>query len=185
MPQTLAPQRQSCVDVDVGERSSVTPSFDEWVGARVAALLRFAYLVTGSQAEAEDAVQAALERACVRWERVVRADDPDAYVRRMVANAHVSLWRRGRRREWPVGDVRVAAPGPEPGEALEQVDRADVVRRLCAALPRQQRAAVVLRYYEDRDYPEIARLLGCTEATARSHVHRAIVALRRELESDG
>ena len=43
------------------------PSFDEWAEARAAALLRFAYLVTGSQHAAEDAVQSALERACRKW----------------------------------------------------------------------------------------------------------------------
>ncbi|MEP9385278.1 SigE family RNA polymerase sigma factor [Nocardioides sp. KR10-350] len=167
------------------ERPATAPSFDQWVEARAPALLRFAYLVTGTQAEAEDAVQSALERAYVRWDHVVRADDPEAYVRRMVANEHVSLWRRGRRREWPVADVRGSDPrGQGDGDPAEEVALTEAVRRVCDGLPRQQRAAVVLRYYEDRDYDEIADLLGCSEATARSHVHRALVALRKELSDD-
>lgn len=164
----------------MSERPAATPGFDEWVEARVPSLLRFAYLVTGSQHEAEDAVQSALERVCSRWARVLRAEDPEAYVRRMIANQHVSLWRRGRRRELPVAEVYETVPDG----GVENVDRTDLVRRLCARLPRQQRAAVVLRYYEDRDYAEIAELLGCGEATARSHVHRAILALRKELSDD-
>ena len=55
---------------------------------------------------------------------------------------------------------------------------------MCEALPRQQRAAVVLRFYEDLDYPEIAAVLGLAEATVRSHVHRALAALRVELSQE-
>ena len=57
---------------------------------------------------------------------------------------------------------------------------------MCGSLPRQQRAAVVLRFYEDLDYPEIAEVLGVAEGTVRSHVHRALAALRTELtQEDG
>ncbi|SFB71878.1 RNA polymerase sigma-70 factor, sigma-E family [Nocardioides terrae] len=158
-------------------RPATAGGFDAWASARVPSLLRFAYVVTGSQVEAEDAVQAALERALPRWDRISRAEDPDAYVRRMVVNAHVSLWRRSGRRESPVAVVSLT----EGSDPAEQVTTVDAVRRVCAALPRRQRAAVALRFYEDRDYSEIAVVLGCSEATARSYVHRALQALRREL----
>jgi RNA polymerase sigma-70 factor (sigma-E family) len=168
------------MDVGVTEpRPAVSdPSFDEWVEARAAALLRFAYLVTGSQHAAEDAVQAALERAFRRWSRVRRADDPDAYVRRMIVNEHVSGWRRAGRRESPVAVVRAA----DPADPADGVARTDAVWRVCQALPPRQRAAVVLRYYEDLEYAEIAAVLGIAEPTVRSHVHRALAALRGELE---
>jgi RNA polymerase sigma-70 factor (sigma-E family) len=166
------------MDVSVGEARQVgTEAFDAWANARVPALLRFAYVVTGSQAAAEDAVQAALERALPRWDRIARAEDPDAYVRRMVVNAHVSLWRRSGRHESPVPLVVLR----EAVDPAEQVTTAEAVRRVCERLPRRQRAAVALRFYEDRDYAEIAALLGCSEGTARSYVHRALQALRREL----
>jgi RNA polymerase sigma-70 factor (sigma-E family) len=163
-------------------RPATAGGFDAWATARVPSLLRFAYVVTGSQTEAEDAVQTALERALPRWERISRAEDPDAYVRRMVVNAHVSLWRRSARRESPVPVVML----DDSSDPAEQVTTAEAVRRVCAGLPRRQRAAVALRFYEDRDYAEIARVLGCSESTARSYVHRALQALRRELggESD-
>jgi len=159
------------------EQPSTDLSFDDWVVARVPGLLRFAYLVTGSQHAAEDAVQGALTMACERWARVSRTDDPDVYVRRMVVNAHVSAWRRNGRRELSVAEVRKGS-GRDPAEA---VVRDDVVWRVCSALPPQQRAAVVLRFYEDLDYPEIAEILGVAEPTVRSHVHRALAALRTEL----
>ena len=170
--------------MDVGvtdERVAATDlSFDDWVEARVPALMRFAYLVTGSQQAAEDAVQAALTTACERWSRVRRTIDPDAYVRRMVVNANVSAWRRSGRRELAVAEVRDVATA-DPAEA---VATGDAVWRVCGTLPRQQRAAVVLRFYEDLDYVEIAAVLGVTEATARSHVHRALAAMRAELRQE-
>ena len=180
MQHLLPSARQSCMDVGVSElRPALSePSFDDWAEARAATLLRFAYLVTGSQHAAEDAVQSALERACRRWIRVRRADDPDAYVRRMIVNEHVSAWRRARRKESPVAEVRAV----DPIDPADEVARTDAVWRVCEGLPPQQRAAVVLRYYEDLEYAEIADLLGVAEPTARSHVHRALTALRSELE---
>ena len=151
-------------------------SFDDWATARATALLRFAYLVIGSQHAAEDAVQEALASACAKWSRVSRTRDPDAYVRRMIVNAHVSGWRRTRR-ESPVGEVREAAYA----DPAVVADTADAVWRVCESLPRQQRAAVVLRFYEDLEYAEIATILEVAEPTVRSHVHRALAALRVEL----
>ncbi len=169
------------MDVVVGEReTAAAPGFDEWVGARVTALVRFAYLVTGSQHAAEDAVQSALVAACEKWSRVSGSEDPDSYVRRMVVNAHISAWRRSGRRESPFAEIR-ARSADDPAD---EVGRNDAVWRMCTALPPQQRAAVVLRYYEDLEYAEIAAILGVAEVTARSHVHRALAALRREVEAD-
>src|SRR5918996_3265708 len=85
-------------------------TFDDWVAARGQALLRFAYLVTGDRVAAEDAVQDALVSACARWTRIRTTDDPEAYVRRMVVNAHISWWRRVTRRESPVAEVRSDEP---------------------------------------------------------------------------
>jgi len=171
--------------MDVGvtdERAAAADlSFDDWVRVRVPALMRFAYLVTGSQQAAEDAVQSALTRACERWSRVSRTDDPDAYVRRMVVNAHVSGWRRSGRRELSVAEVRDTVSA----DPAERVATGDAVWRVCRTLPPQQRAAVVLRYYEDLEYAEIAAVLGVTQATARSHVHRALAAMRAQMEEDG
>ena len=167
-------------DADRAARASVPPSFDDWVAARGPSLLRFAYVVTGSQHAAEDAVQDALARACERWSRVGRTTDPDSYVRRMVVNAHISRWRRTRR-ESPVEAVRAADPAPDHAARLST---ADAVWAVCRELPPRQRAAVVLRFYEDLEYAEIAGLLGCSEATVRSHVHRALGALRARMTEE-
>lgn len=171
--ETLVASGRSLVAGDVSD-------FDSWVAARGPALLRLAYTLTGSRVDAEDAVQDALARALPRWERISAADDVDAYVRRMVVNAHTSWWRRWRRKEIPVAEVRVAecAPGPEDGPAA---DERQAIWQACGRLPEAQRTAVVLRYYEQLEYAEIAALTGVAEGTARSRVSRGLAALRDDL----
>lgn len=156
-----------------GERVT---DFESYVAARGPALLRLALLLTGNTHDAQDVVQDALSRALPRWDRIAGTGDPDAYVRRMVVNAHVSWWRRLRRRETPVSEVRPvgSAPAADTG-----VDRA--LWEACGRLPRDQRVAVVLRYYEQLSYAEIAALTEVAEATARSRVHRGLAALRRAM----
>jgi RNA polymerase sigma-70 factor (sigma-E family) len=159
-----------------GRTSVEVPDFDSWVAARGPALLRLAYVLTGNGADAEDVVQDALSRALPRWSRISTVDDPDAYVRRMVVNAHVSRWRKLRRREVP---VEVVHDRPVPaGVGAEDRDR---LWRACQALPPDQRTAVVLRFYEDLDYAEIAALTGVREGSVRSRVSRGIAAMRHEL----
>ncbi|MFG1621031.1 SigE family RNA polymerase sigma factor [Kribbella sp. NPDC049227] len=157
--------------------------FELWVSEKADALLRFAYVLTGDKALAEDAVQDALTTACARWSRVSRADDPEAYVKRMVVNAHISWWRRFRRREAPSPDPIRTAPSASDGATARA--ESDAVWALCATLPDKQRAAVVLRFYEELSYAEIGELLHCAEATARSHVHRALAALKTTLSKEG
>ncbi len=154
------------------------PDFDAWVAARGPALLRLAYVLTGDAADAEDVVQEALARALPRWERLSRVADVDAYVRRMVVNAHTSWWRRWRRRETPVEQVADRAVDDVSGVEPDDGDR---LWRACRALPEVQRTAVVLRYYEQLEYAEIAELTGVREGSVRSRVSRGLAALRAEL----
>jgi RNA polymerase sigma-70 factor (sigma-E family) len=157
--------------------------FEVWVTEKADALLRFAYVLTGDSSLAEDAVQDALTTACARWGKVSSADDPEAYVKRMVVNAHISWWRRFRRREAPVPEPVRTARAVGDGTAVRA--EAAAVWDLCATLPDKQRAAVVLRFYEELSYAEIGQLLHCAEATARSHVHRALAALKTTLSTEG
>ena len=158
-----------------GERQA--PDFDGWVAARGPALLRLAYTLTGNAADAEDVVQEALARALPRWERISRLDDVDAYVRRMVINAHTSWWRKFRRRESPVELVRETAAGPS---GLPHDQRA-TLWAACQGLPEPQRTAIVLRYYEQLEYAEIAELTGVREGSVRSRVSRGLTALRARM----
>jgi RNA polymerase sigma-70 factor (sigma-E family) len=157
--------------------------FDAWVAARGPALLRLAAALTGDLADAEDVVQDALSRALPRWSRIAVLDDPDAYVRRMVVNAHTSRWRRFRRRETPVATVVPRDSVAGPGVDFDEHRR---VWLACRALPEPQRTAIVLRYYEQLEYAEIAALTGVREGSVRSRVSRGLAALRLTSgESDG
>ena len=97
----------------------------------------------------------------------------------MVVNAHISRWRRTRR-ESPV-EVLARDPQPDHAERLGTDDAVWAVCRDAAPAAAGRRGA---RFYEDLDYAEIATLLGCSEVTARSHVHRALAALRTRLTEE-
>lgn len=152
-------------------------SFDDYVRRRSVALQRFAYLITHDRDSAQDCVQDALLGLLPRWDTVAATGRVDAYVNRSIVNASVSRWRK-------TGRVTpVAEPVPDWGrhhvpDPTGAVDDADEAWRLCQELPPLQRAAVVLRYYDDLPFAEVAQVLDCTEATARSHVFRALAALR-------
>jgi RNA polymerase sigma-70 factor (sigma-E family) len=159
-----------------------TASFDAWALTRVAAFLRYGYLVTGDCHDAEDAVQDALAAAYAKWPTVSASRDVDAYVRRMIANAHISRWRRTRRRETPTPEPRRSGTPDSDADgwsALEPFDQD--MWAACTSLPRRQRAALVLRFYEDLSFAEIATILDCAEPTARSLVHRGLAVLRTNL----
>ena len=147
--------------------------FEEYVAARMPALLRTAYLLTGHPQDAEDLVQAALVKVVPAWKRV--AGSPDAYVRRVMVNENISRWRKRRGREVLVAEM--------PEEHSVDVDLADALalQRALAALAPRQRAVVVLRYYEDLSERETAEALGIAVGTVKSQMRDALVRLRQEL----
>ena len=91
--------------------------FREFVRAHIGRLSRAAYLLSGSHSEAEDLLQAALIKVAVRWNRVVAAGDPQAYVRKVLYHEHVGMWRRRRWLEQPTAEVpdRHAVGDPTDG----------------------------------------------------------------------
>ncbi len=141
--------------------------------------LRLAYLLTGDSHRAEEVVAEAFSRVFPRW-RKGRIQDLPAYVRRAVVN---EVRRAGRRstlerteRQRRSGSGR-GARSPED----EAVERELVVRAL-ASLPVRQRAAVVLRFYEDLPEREVAAALGTSVGTVKAQVSRGLVRLRGLLE---
>lgn len=150
-------------------------SFDEYVRARHVALLRFAHVLCGDPHMAADLVQDALERTGLRWKRLRDQEDPEGYVRRVIVNQYINRWRRQRR------EHLVAEVPDRPGPQLLSVRSDDPLWQLLATLPRQQRAVVVLRFYEDLTETAIAELLGCSVGTVKSNSSRALAKLRTAL----
>jgi RNA polymerase sigma-70 factor (sigma-E family) len=162
---------------------STTPdvaSFDDYVNERGAALLRFAYLIAGDHHLAEDLVQEALVKVHRRWSRILRSDEPGAYVRKAILRQYLSWRRLKSSRELPstVGDDALGAAGSDHAEQL--ADR-DALWAALATLSRQQRAVLVLRFYEDLDDEAISRLVGCSGATVRAHASRGLARLRSDV----
>ncbi|MBF9130722.1 SigE family RNA polymerase sigma factor [Plantactinospora sp. S1510] len=154
-------------------------TYEEFADSRLPALLRYAVMLTGDPHLAQDLVQETMVRVQLNWRRVVRADVPERYVRRMLTNQYLD-WQRG---SW----VRRVLLRADPDEAVVvRVDHAeatvdrDQVWTWLARLPRRQRAALVLRYYEDLPDAEIAEVLGCAVGTVRSAISRALATLRAE-----
>lgn len=159
--------------------------FRTFVESRAAALHRSAYLLCGDWHLAHDLVQEALARAYRHWGRIVRADNPDAYVRRIVVNEANRYWRRHRHRDRVVdGRHDRPAPGgvaPDPSDGV--VRRARILQALLA-LPARQRATVVLRYLDGLTERETAAALNCSEGTVKSQTSRALAALRAHLSRE-
>ena len=144
--------------------------------AHYPSLVRLAYLTTGSLPAAEDVAQ----EAFIEWyRRGEQVRDPVPYLRRAVVSRCVS-WVRRRRLE-----RRHAATGPEPWPAGDGADAdAAAIRAALARLRPRQRAAVFLRYYLDLPEAEIADALDCRPGTVKSTLHRALVALKEDLDVD-
>jgi RNA polymerase sigma-70 factor (sigma-E family) len=144
-------------------------------------LLGFALLLAGDWQDAEDLVQLALLRSAGRWP--VARQHPEAYVRTVLVNLARDRWRLRRRRhpETLMGDLAQlssAAAGDASAAVLDQL----LLLRACRLLPVQQRAVLVLRFWEDRSVEETAAVLGCTAGTVKSHTHRALARLRLALQ---
>jgi RNA polymerase sigma-70 factor (sigma-E family) len=152
--------------------------FADFVRANTPALVRTAYLLTGSAHAAEELVQDTLVRLYPQWERVERADVPMAYVRRSIANQFLNQRRRASSREI-VTDTLPDRPGERSAED-DLVDR-DEVWALLQTLGGRQRAALVLRYYHGYDDNEIADALGCRPGTVRSLISRGLASLRHSV----
>jgi RNA polymerase sigma-70 factor (sigma-E family) len=153
------------------------PSFEDFVLAHGPELIGFARRLTMDHHRAEDIVQDVLARVGLAWARVARSDDVRAYVFKAVLNDFLSWRRRFSSSERPTADPAPAQGGVAPGVEEAVLLRAELHHALAELSP-VQRAVVVLRYHQDLPDAEIARLIGCREATVRSHARRALALLR-------
>lgn len=160
---------------------AVHEDFGEFVRVSMPGLLRYGHALTGNPHDAADLVQTVLEKVGSRWASVLRnTGDPLAYVRRSMANAHVSRWRRTRR-ENLVADIPEQPGGGDPVDVFANEPLWAALR----VLPPRQRAVIVLRYYEQLSEAEIAQTLGISKGTVKSQASKAMDTLRLRLTTTG
>ncbi|SEN46841.1 SigE family RNA polymerase sigma factor [Actinacidiphila rubida] len=161
-----APARHGDLPGPQAPPSEGAPDFAAYAAARWSRLVCTAYLLTGDHREAEDLAQAALAKAYLRWPRIGRLDEPDAYLHRALVNDALARQRR-RRVARLLGPRRTARDG----------DQAELLGAL-AQLPARQRVVVVLRYWADLSDQQVADVLGCPVATAAGQAARGLRRLR-------
>ena len=140
--------------------------------------LRLAFLLTGDRALAEDLVQDAFVRLVGRLRHLREPNAFRAYLRRTIVNLATSHFRH-RRVERTYLERLAAAPS---SVANDNVELDETMHRVLVGLPKRQRAAIVLRFYEDLSDVQTAEILRCSGGTVRSLVSRAMKTLREELE---
>lgn len=135
-------------------------------------------LYCGDADLAEEFAQEALARACRDWARVGSMRAPGAWAHRVAINLANSWFRRR------AAERRARARHGISPEASSDPDQADAlaVRSAVAALPRRQRAAVILRYYADLPVAQVADALGCAEGTVKALTHRGLSTMRQSLD---
>lgn len=157
-------------------RADADEEFTAYAARSAARLRRTAYLLCGDWQRAEDELQAALVKLYLSWHRVRSRGALDAFVRTTLVRGLIDSGRRPWRRE----RAQAALPELAAPQSLPVEDRL-AVRDALALVPPRQRAVLVLRFYEDCDVAETARLIGCSEGTVKSQTARGLARLRELL----
>ena len=157
--------------------------FETLVAAHSAEIFAYLWRMVHDEADAQDCLQEAFLRAYRAYDRLDGRAQLRAWLYRIATNVALThLKRQGReaaRRAPLVPDLPDA--DPPPGEAARRRETLAAVAAAVERLPQQQRAALILRKYQDLSYAEIADTLGCSAESARANVYQAIKKLRNEL----
>jgi RNA polymerase sigma-70 factor (sigma-E family) len=161
---------------------AVCEEFEVFVAETADSLLRAVYLVVWDGPEAEDLLQECYVRLARRWPRVRRMENPRAYARKVLMNLALDGHRQRRRRRDELelgGSVDPqGTPDHTASAAFARMEAGTDLERALEDLPPRQRAAIVLRYYEDLSEAQTAEAMGCSIGTVKSTTARAIERLR-------
>lgn len=153
-------------------------AFSEFVAARSPGLQRAAYLMVGDVALAQDLVQEALTKTYVAWPRLRDVANAEAYTRKAITTTAIGWFRR---KGW-YGE-RPTETLPETGQRGhdDHVATRQSLMDALAQLPPRQRAAIVLRYYDDLTEAQTAAAMDCAVGTVKSQVAAGLGRLREVL----
>ncbi|HET6482794.1 MAG TPA: SigE family RNA polymerase sigma factor [Actinoplanes sp.] len=160
-------------------RADQEREYVDYVRVRLSRLHRMAYMLCSDGFQADDIVQATLSSLYVNWRKAAAADNLDGYVHRIMVRRYLDE----RRRRWSrvlLGDHVPVAASPAPS-ADDGFGERDALATALRALPRGQRAVVVLRYFGDLTVEQTAEALGCSTGNVKSQCARGLATLRTAL----
>ncbi|WP_151082464.1 SigE family RNA polymerase sigma factor [Nocardioides cynanchi] len=156
-------------------------AFAEFAAARARSLHRAAYLMVGDPQLAQDLVQEALTKTYVAWPRLRDPHNAEAYCRKAITTTAISWFRRkGWNNERPTETLPEGALAGHDGGVAQR----DEIWRALQSLPPRQRAALVLRYFDDLTEAQTADAMGCAVGTVKSQVSAGLAKLRTRLGDD-
>ncbi len=156
------------------------PDFDELVEQHSAEIFAYIWRMLRDTRDAEDCLQEAFLRAFRTYGRVQTGTNYRAWLYKIATNTAHSHWKRRKRSEAHTTEIDPDRQADEMSVA-DRVERKALlaaVARAVDALPDQQRAALIMRKYQELSYAEIASALDCTEAAARANVYQAVKKLQ-------
>lgn len=156
-------------------------AFAEFATSRSGALLRAAYLMVGDQALAQDLLQEALTKTYVAWPRLRDPNAAEAYTRKAITTTAISWFRR---KGWHNELASERLPERSSPASDDLVAQRDWLWGALQRLPARQRAAIVLRFYEDLTEAQTAEAMGCAVGTVKSQVSAGLRKLREQLGSE-
>lgn len=157
-----------------------TELFCEFVASRSSALFRVAYLLLGDHHLAQDLLQESLAKTYVAWPKLRDVANAEAYTRRVLVTTTISWRRRRSFHERPL-ELLPESIGTDPTSALALHD---TLWDLLLELPPRQRAAIVLRHYQDLSEAQTAQAMGCSVGTVKSSVSAGLKRLRQHVGPD-
>jgi RNA polymerase sigma-70 factor (sigma-E family) len=179
-------ERSMAMDPDVTEPTAAeapasTGRLEELYIRNAPGALRLAYFLTGNRERAEDLVQEAFVRVAGRFRHLRVPDAFDAYLRRTIVNLYTLQLRRTKLERAYVarhsGEQTIAT---EPGDPAAR----DELWQALHTLPERQRAAIVLRFYEDLSEQQSAQILQCSPGALNQLVVRGMASLREQIGDD-
>ncbi len=103
-----------------------------------------------------------------------------AYIYRIALTTNSAAWRNRIGRNGEISESEIGIE-KDPQETVDRGELFALTRQAIAQLPAKQSKAIVMRYFEQQDYKDVADKLGCSEAGARSHVSKAVATLKSKL----
>jgi len=165
----MAASTKGAILIRMGDEMTTATGFEELYRASHAAMVRLAYLITGSHHAAEEISHDCFVALQPRWGTI---DNPLAYLRRSVVNRSRSHLRR----------LRTVRNAPAEPPAIAFPEEIDETWRVIQQLPERRRTALVLHYYLDLPVNEIATLMKTRPGTVKSLLHRGRETLREKLQ---